>query len=202
MRFVLKERPIPKARHSFRGRTPYDPQHGLKNSHKWDFINQMRENGFKAYDKRPLGLSLVSTIPPPKKWSKARKEESYGQPWVTNRPDCSNVLKFYEDALNEIAYEDDAHLSQVFVSQEYGEEYKIIIDIEEIGPDMNQEKVLKKSGEISIKDLEIIVKKAYTKGLFQRNIRRVYEKEESDGIYIYFECQPEKDRYPPNKTLC
>lgn len=51
----------------------------------------------------------------------------------TTKPDISNVLKGVEDALKGIWYKDDSQIVEYGeVSKYYGEEPKIIVEVEEI----------------------------------------------------------------------
>lgn len=49
----------------------------------------------------------------------------------TKKPDSSNVLKAIEDALNNIAYKDDAQIVETRISRFYGEEPKVMVEIKE-----------------------------------------------------------------------
>jgi hypothetical protein len=42
---------------------------------------------------------------------------------------------------------------------------------------------------ISIADLDYMVKKANKLGLSGRDVIRVYQQEDSEGIHVYFECK-------------
>lgn len=57
---------------------------------------------------------------PPKSWSKKKAVEMRGQP-ITGRPDVDNLAKAILDALNEVAYEDDAQISDLHFSRRWGE---------------------------------------------------------------------------------
>lgn len=56
----------------------------------------------------------------PKSWPKKKALAMRGMP-ITGRPDLDNLVKAILDALNEVAYEDDAQVSDLSVSRRWGE---------------------------------------------------------------------------------
>ena len=94
---------------------------------------------FQFDDKIPLFLSIVAIFPLPKSATKKEKAD------MTNRvllpikiPDTDNIIKIVADALNGVAYRDDAQIVRVEASKFYGEKPRLFIRIEE-------EKVINKS---------------------------------------------------------
>lgn len=77
----------------------------------------------KPYEKStPLKLSLWCAYPIPKSDSKKKRVEKLrGITKPTVKPDLSNVLKSVEDALNGIAYSDDAQITELYVTKCYSE---------------------------------------------------------------------------------
>jgi Holliday junction resolvase RusA-like endonuclease len=65
----------------------------------------------------------------PKTWSKKKKELMAGKR-KRSRPDSSNVLKFYEDCMQGIVFEDDAQITDLTVRKRYG--YENLIEFEVI----------------------------------------------------------------------
>ena len=47
----------------------------------------------------------------------------------TKKPDCDNMGKICLDALNEVAYPDDAAINKLWISKEYGDIAKVRITI-------------------------------------------------------------------------
>lgn len=72
-------------------------------------------------DAKPLngGLSMMicATYLIPESWSKKKKSEAM---WKTSKPDADNIAKICKDALNKIAYHDDAQICELFVQKKYG----------------------------------------------------------------------------------
>jgi Holliday junction resolvase RusA-like endonuclease len=56
----------------------------------------------------PVRMDLTSVRPAPASWSKAKREAA-GE-WDTRKPDRDNIEKLVADALNGIAYADDAQI--------------------------------------------------------------------------------------------
>jgi Holliday junction resolvase RusA-like endonuclease len=124
MKIVIPGDPIPKARHRTfvrNGRSQtYDPQHREKNHTHDLFVLAVREamsdeneeialeasNLAKA---RKFHLSVTFYM-----WlnvsdsETAKNAKLWGFDPCNKKPDCSNMLKFYEDAANEVLYPDDS----------------------------------------------------------------------------------------------
>lgn len=124
MKIVIQGDPIPKARarHFQRGKRTitYDPQHEEKNHVRYLFQKEMRrafdsdikqiamEASNLAYGKL-FHLSIHFYLPVNDSDSEAqRNAKLWGLEPCNKKPDCSNMLKFYEDAANEILYPDDS----------------------------------------------------------------------------------------------
>ena len=73
-------------------------------------------------------LDLDFVFPIPKSWSKAKK---MNPPPHTSRPDRDNLEKAIGDALNGIAWDDDAQICDGNVRKRYGTEPGIFIKIKE-----------------------------------------------------------------------
>ena len=52
--------------------------------------------------------------------------------WPTKRPDLDNVAKSICDALNKVAYTDDAQIVQLFVARHYGFRNCVCVVIKEV----------------------------------------------------------------------
>ena len=71
----------------------------------------------------PLKVTVTWAKQVPASWSKKRKAAALAGVYVTGTPDLDNVVKAVSDALNGIAYADDAlvavlHASRVYVTGE------------------------------------------------------------------------------------
>lgn len=70
-------------------------------------------------------------MPIPKSYSKKARLKSIGEPHQ-KKPDISNLIKFTEDALNEILWEDDSVIAEIKAKKIYSEEPKTIITVEKL----------------------------------------------------------------------
>jgi Holliday junction resolvase RusA-like endonuclease len=59
-----------------------------------------------------------------------RAEKLRGDLLPTKKPDCDNVLKVIADALNGLAYDDDAQIVFAVIRKLYGEEPRVEVEIE------------------------------------------------------------------------
>ena len=87
MEFIIHQEPIAKKRHRHGKHGGYDEQHKEKNSLKWQFGSQMRENGHKRLSRDPLDVAVRCYCSPPKTLSQAKKRALEGQ-FKTKKPDA------------------------------------------------------------------------------------------------------------------
>ena len=79
--------------------------------------------GFRFADDAQLAMQITAFYPVPKSKSKRIKANMLaGAMRPTKKPDCDNVIKIICDALNELAYKDDAQIVVTQMSKYYGEE--------------------------------------------------------------------------------
>ena len=78
---------------------------------------------------KPIFMKLDFFFETPKSWSKAKKESAK---WHVFKPDSDNLAKGVKDALNGIAYVDDAQVCFLQVRKQYAQNDGILIEIEEI----------------------------------------------------------------------
>lgn len=62
--------------------------------------------------------AITAYFPVPSSWPKAKRECAFGTPY-TGKPDADNIAKIILDALNGIAYTDDAMVTCVNVAKRY-----------------------------------------------------------------------------------
>lgn len=79
-------------------------------------------------------MDVTAVHPIPESWSKKKKKEAVAHLIHPNKPDWDNVGKIVSDALNQIAYTDDAQVYDAHVHKEYGLKpgLKVKIEIDEI----------------------------------------------------------------------
>lgn len=101
---------------------PWARAGGGKTTHKFtpkkqqDYMGMIRAEAHRqmaAYAgplEGPLQLKIVAVYLWPKTTTKARRNAVDGG-WKITKPDCDNITKIVKDALNTIAYADDAQVS-------------------------------------------------------------------------------------------
>ena len=75
-----------------------------------------------------IRANIVAVYPVPRSWSKTKREEAIND-WVLPmvKPDLDNVAKAVLDALNGIAYIDDAAVTDLTISKRYGERPCVVV---------------------------------------------------------------------------
>jgi len=87
----------------------YNPQKKQKEEVIAEVFNQITK-GFCYFDKVSVKFRFFMKMP--KSWSKKKKSEMIGLPHI-KKPDLSNLIKFYEDALNKIMWKDDSNIWEI-----------------------------------------------------------------------------------------
>lgn len=78
----------------------------------------------------PLHVSLAIHIAPPPSWSRKKAASALaGGILPTSRPDIDNQMKTAADALNGIAWKDDAQIVDATLSRRYGPESVTVIEV-------------------------------------------------------------------------
>ncbi|MFT8463728.1 RusA family crossover junction endodeoxyribonuclease [Acetobacter persici] len=78
----------------------------------------------------PLHVSLTISIAPPPSWSRKKTADALaGRILPTSRPDIDNQMKTAADALNGIAWKDDAQIVDAILSRRYGPESMTVIEV-------------------------------------------------------------------------
>lgn len=79
-------------------------------------------HGFRFPDNAQVGIQIVARYPIPKSKSKKVKAAMLaGQMDPTKKPDCDNIVKIICDALNGLAYKDDAQVTRVQIRKKYAD---------------------------------------------------------------------------------
>lgn len=81
----------------------------------------------------PLDISITAYYPVPKSTSKKKAGLMLAQLIrPTKKPDCDNIVKIVCDALNNIAYKDDAQVVSCKVSKFYSDRPRVVVKLEEL----------------------------------------------------------------------
>ena len=97
---------------------------------KWAFTSKY--NIATELSTNPFRAKITAMFEPPKSISKKKREELLFSVDYTKKPDVDNIAKAILDSLNGLAYKDDSQVSALLVFKDYGEENKIIVELEEI----------------------------------------------------------------------
>lgn len=133
--FTVPGEPVGKARPRFvraTGRT-YTPEKTVN----YESLVRLCYRQQVSTEPFPAGIPLYMTVEVyqqiPKSVSKRKREAMIGRKILpTKKPDCSNILKSIEDALNGVAYADDSQIVQVRVVKYFGEFPRAIVVIREM----------------------------------------------------------------------
>jgi len=79
----------------------------------------------------PLAMCVTATFEMPLSWSMKKRREHDGKP-CTKKPDGDNVLKIVADALNGIAYHDDASIVDAYVSKRWGQDGSVCVTLRSV----------------------------------------------------------------------
>ena len=87
--------------------------------------------GRKPYDV-PCEISIMAVLPIPKGWPESKKREArLDRIHPAKKPDLDNVLKTVCDALNGIAWKDDAQVVRAHVTKCYDDEPRVEVTVME-----------------------------------------------------------------------
>lgn len=189
MKLTIPGAPIAKERPRFtkEGRT-YDRQKQEKKLTRCLIMKEMADKRILRRLHDEIAVRMVFHTPIPKSWSQKRQKSVLGKP-DGRRPDLDNYAKFYCDVMNELVYQDDNMITELWCEKKYSDKPKVEILITEIKDGaMIKEHATTVKEQITMEDLEYMVKKANRLGLKDREVFRVFMEEDGDGKHIYFEC--------------
>ena len=85
------------------------------------------------YSELPLKMKITAIHGIVKSASKkATAKMLSGELKPTKKPDADNIVKIICDALNQVAYKDDTQVVELELKKVYGEQEKVIVEIEEL----------------------------------------------------------------------
>ncbi len=196
MKFYQAGVPVPKKSYRTSKGRRYDPQHSEKMKLKWSFAAQFREQGFLKPLEGPIEAFVEIYCSVPKSWSKKRREEALSEfAYVETRPDADNYLKFYFDVLNKIAYKDDSQIASVSSDKRYNNKPGVEITLFPLeNNNMINEHAITYKDKLTLEDLSYLIKKAHRLGLNSRQLLRVFQEEDEQGIHVYFTVEELKEK--------
>ena len=124
----IKTVPIPKGRPRFYGGHAVTPEKTRKYE---KLIRDSWEHGI--VEGEYLTIAMVFTMPIPQSYSKKKRLMLLSSKFnYTSKPDTDNIAKIVLDSLNGLAFKDDAQITRLEVIKSYGEQAKVIVELEEI----------------------------------------------------------------------
>lgn len=98
---------------------------------KLSFINKYPAWNIANFADKPLKAEINVFMPVPKSYSKKKTEQALkNEIRPTVKPDCDNIAKNINDALNGIVYSDDKQIVSLTVNKFYGNSEQVRIKIE------------------------------------------------------------------------
>lgn len=133
IKFVVLGKPVAKARPRMtRQGFAYTPQ---KTVNYENLIKLSFQSEFPSHEPF-LGLieaNITCIFDIPKSYSKKKtKELLETHNNYNHKPDLDNIAKIILDSLNGIAYKDDSQVTILHINKEYGNQAKVIVELEEI----------------------------------------------------------------------
>lgn len=133
-RVVIPAKPQPKgrARVGKKGQVPYTPkQTGIAEA--WVRMRVVEAVGTPRLE-GPVAMRATFVMQVPRSWSKAKQSAALrGEVHPVTRPDWDNMSKLLSDALNGVAWADDASVVRAEVVKRYGPEPCTIVEWEGLG---------------------------------------------------------------------
>jgi len=94
------------------------------------FVNKYPEWDINNFANKPLKAEITVFMPVPKSYSKKKREQALSnQIRPTVKPDCDNIAKNINDALNGIVYPDDKQIVTLTINKYYAANEKVIVAI-------------------------------------------------------------------------
>ena len=131
--FEIKEKAIGKQRPRYSSKTHrmYTPTKTSTFEEKVKWAFKSKYNVETELSTKPFKAKIIAVFEPAKSLSKKKKEELLYREY-TKKPDADNIAKIILDSLNGLAYKDDNQVAKLLVLKQYGDENRIIVELEEI----------------------------------------------------------------------
>jgi len=128
MTLVILGPPIAKKRPRFSKFGTYDVQVADTNRVVYEILNQMRKIGVLSPTTDIIEVEMIFHMPIPRSWSQKKRKANHGL-WHRKRPDLDNLVKFYLDVMNNVAYKDDALIARIIAEKKYSTQPRTEITI-------------------------------------------------------------------------
>lgn len=130
--FIIHAAPVGKARPRVTRNGTFTPAK-TREYEKLVRVEYGEQCGAQYFGDSPLAVSITAYYPIPKSASKRRREQMESRLIrPTIKPDSDNICKAVCDALNGIAWKDDAQIVNLGFEKYYGTEPRVKVEIEEV----------------------------------------------------------------------
>ena len=123
--------PVGKGRPRFSGRGVYTPE----KTQAYEELVRLKYWAAARGEKRiegPVSLTVTAYFAPPASASKAARDAMIqGRERPCRKPDFDNILKIIADALNRVAWKDDAQVTRCVIEKRYAERARIVVSVRE-----------------------------------------------------------------------
>ena len=100
---------------------------------RMSFINKYPAWSIAEFADKPLQVKIDVYMPLPKSYSRKKHEQALaGELRPTVKPDCDNIAKNINDALNGIVYPDDKQIVSLCINKHYSVDEYVNVEISEV----------------------------------------------------------------------
>ena len=130
IRFFVPGKPRGKGRPRFSGGRAYTDEQTRDYERLIGLAFRGSARGFRFPDDQFVSVAITQQMPIPQSASKAKRAEMVaGHLRPSAKPDVDNVIKAVLDALNGVAYKDDARVVDVHARKIYSETPGVLVEI-------------------------------------------------------------------------
>ena len=138
MKIEILGKPIAKARPRLGKFGTYTPNKTVYYENLINYTFTQKYPNFKPCESE-IRVKITAIFEVPKSYSKKKRESllhvtnlEHSGAGYTYKPDIDNITKIILDSLNGLAYKDDSQVTCLVAFKEYGEQAKVIVEIEEV----------------------------------------------------------------------
>lgn len=172
----------------------YDERATDKGIDRIQLMQQLRSQGLLRRFSGPIAIEMRFYMPKLKSYAKRLLNTPFDK-----KPDIDNLVKYYLDVMNDLIFNDDRQVTELWCEKIYSDTPKVEITITPKGGDMINEHVTTVKTELSLEDLNYMVRKANRLGMKDRQLIRCFMEEDDEGKHYYFECEGMKERASENE---
>lgn len=129
--FMIPGVPVGKQRPRFSNGRTYTPQktRDYEQLVQWCYKNNF--GAFRFSDDAAIAADIKAYLPIARSTPKSKLNKLIDS-FARKKPDCDNIAKIVLDALNGIAYRDDASVVELHVSKQYSTSPRVVVSLREV----------------------------------------------------------------------